>query len=178
MQGNVGRFASNHDTILWYSRSDVRLFTPQREQREVVKRQQKRVWDPNTKSLKQAKDSEGKLIYYDETERTIDDVWRIPYLMPADKTENVGFQTQKPLELVGRLIDALAQLGLDGLPALDELVELFGGYGRHFPDARERAERGQARLTSSAGRGYCNANACLSAICWLCATADRPLRST
>src|SRR5205807_3689779 len=111
MQGNVGRFASNHDTILWYSRSDVRLFTPQREQREVVKRQQKRVWDPNTKSLKQAKDSEGKLIYYDETERTIDDVWRIPYLMPADKTENVGFQTQKPLELVGRLIDALCPEG-------------------------------------------------------------------
>jgi adenine-specific DNA-methyltransferase len=91
MQGNVGRFASNHDTILWYSRSEARPFTAQREQREVVKRQQKRVWDPSTKSLKQARDSVGNLIYYDESERTIDDVWRIPYLMPADKTENVGF---------------------------------------------------------------------------------------
>jgi DNA modification methylase len=111
MQGNVGRFASNHDTIFWYSRSDQRPFAAQREEREVAKRQQKRVWDPSTKSLKQARDAEGNLMYYDETERTIDDVWRIPYLMPADKTENVGFQTQKPIELVGRLIDALCPEG-------------------------------------------------------------------
>ena len=32
----------------------------------------------------------------------------------------------------GRLVDALAQLGLDRLPALNELVELLGGYGGHL----------------------------------------------
>ena len=111
MQGNVGRFASNHDTLLWYSKTPTRTFHAQREERDVAKRQQKRVWDPTTKSLKQAKDADGKLVYYDETERTIDDVWRIPYLMPADKTENVGFSTQKPIELVGRVIDALCPEG-------------------------------------------------------------------
>lgn len=107
MQGNVGRFASNHDVIFWYSKSKKKKFSAIREQREETKKQQKRVWDPETKSLKQARDEEGNLIYYDEDERTIDDVWRIPYLMPADKTENVGYETQKPVELVGRIIDAL-----------------------------------------------------------------------
>ena len=80
-------------------------------EREQIKRQQKRVWDSATQSLKQARDEDGNLIYYDEMDRTIDDVWRIPYLMPADKTENVGYDTQKPVELVGRIIDALCPPG-------------------------------------------------------------------
>lgn len=67
MQGNVGRFASNHDNIFWYSKAKKALFEPQREDREQVKRQQKRVWDAETQSLKQARDEEGNLIYYDET---------------------------------------------------------------------------------------------------------------
>lgn len=107
MQGNVGRFASNHDVIFWYSKSKSKYFIPQKEDREEIKRQQKRVWDSATQSLKQARDDQGNLVYYDESQRTIDDVWRIPYLMPADKTENAGYQTQKPIELVGRLIEAL-----------------------------------------------------------------------
>ena len=111
MQGNVGRFASNHDSILWYSKGDKAFFTPQREEREEIKRQQKRAWDPETQTLKQARDEEGNLVYYDEKSRTIDDVWRIPYLMPADRTENVGYETQKPIELVGRFIDALCPPG-------------------------------------------------------------------
>jgi hypothetical protein len=41
----------------------------------------------------------------------IDDVWRIPMLQPADKTEYLGYSTQKPLELVGRIIDALSKPG-------------------------------------------------------------------
>lgn len=122
MQGNVGRFASNHDVIFWYTKSKSKHFEPIREQREEVKRQQKRVWDSATQSLKQARDEEGNLIYYDEDERTIDDVWRIPYLMPADKTENVGYETQKPVELVGRIIDALC-------PTDGTVLDAFCGSG-------------------------------------------------
>ena len=107
MQGNVGQFAANHDVILWFSKTKNFFFEPIREQREKPKQQQKRVWDPATKSLKQATDDAGNLIYYTETERTLDDVWRIPYLMPADLTENLKYNTQKPIELIGRIIDAL-----------------------------------------------------------------------
>jgi adenine-specific DNA-methyltransferase len=108
MQGNVGRFAANHDVILWFSKTASFHFESIREQREEPKQQQKRVWDKETQSLKQAVDEAGNLIYYTETERTLDDVWRIPYLMPADLTENLRYNTQKPIELVGRILDALS----------------------------------------------------------------------
>jgi DNA modification methylase len=104
MQGNVGRFASNHDVILSYRNGDKLDFTAIREARDKKKTQQKRVWDPETKSLKQARDEQGKLIYYEDTERTIDDVWRLPYLMPADQTEKLDFPTQKPESILERII--------------------------------------------------------------------------
>jgi len=111
MQGNVGQFAANHDVIIWFSKSPSFQYQAIREPREIPKIQQKRVWDSNTQSLKQARDENGELIYYTETERTIDDVWRIPHLMPADKIENWRYNTQKPVELVGRIIDALTKEG-------------------------------------------------------------------
>lgn len=111
LQGNIKRFASNHDVILWYTKTSNYRFTSIREERDKPKRQQKRIWDPATKSLKQARDSEGNLIYYDETERTIDDVWRLPYLMPADRTENLGYATQKPESIAERIILATTSEG-------------------------------------------------------------------
>ena len=111
LQGNINRFASNHDVVLWYTKSDDFTFNRIREEREKPKRQQKRAWDPETQTLKQARDEEGNLVYYTETERTIDDVWRIPYLMPANKTENVRYETQKPLAVAERIIEAASNEG-------------------------------------------------------------------
>jgi adenine-specific DNA-methyltransferase len=122
MQGNTGQFAANHDVVLWFSKSDKFKFEPIREPRAKPKRQQKRVWDPTTKSLKQARDDNGDLVYYMETERTLDDVWRLPYLMPADRVENQKFETQKPVELVGRFLDALTEPG-------DLVLDSFCGSG-------------------------------------------------
>src|SRR5712692_10119744 len=59
LHGNINRFASNHDTILWYTKSENYHFNRITEPRESVKRQQKRAWDPATQSLKQARDDEG-----------------------------------------------------------------------------------------------------------------------
>ncbi len=104
MQGNINRFASNHDTILSYRKCDKAFYKVLRELREQPKKQQKRIWDSKTQSLIQARDENGNLIYYDDTHRTIDDVWRLPYLMPADKKEPVGYPTQKPESLIERII--------------------------------------------------------------------------
>jgi adenine-specific DNA-methyltransferase len=122
LQGNVNRFASNHDVILWYSKTERYAFHRIREAREKPKQQQKRAWDPATQTLKQARDETGGLVYYTETERTIDDVWRIPYLMPADKTENLGFPTQKRRALVERIIEAASNTG-------DVVLDCFVGSG-------------------------------------------------
>lgn len=138
MQGNVGQFPANHDVILWFSKTANFRFAPIRELRDEPKQQQKRVWDPGTKSLKQARDEDGELIYYTEAERTIDDVWRVPYLMPADVTENWRYNTQKPIELVGRLIDALT--GEDGL-----ILDAFCGSGT----ALTAAEGARVRRTGN-----------------------------
>jgi hypothetical protein len=77
MQGNVGQFAANHDVILWFSKTDRFTYQSVRELRDRPKTQQKRAWDPDTKSLKQAKDEAGNLVYYTETERTLDDRLRL-----------------------------------------------------------------------------------------------------
>lgn len=122
MQGNINRFASNHDVIFWYSKTASYKFSRIREKRDTPKRQQKRVWDSVTGTLKQAKDEDGNLIYYTETERTIDDVWRLPYLMPADRTQNLGYPTQKPESLLERILTASTNEG-------DLVLDCFAGSG-------------------------------------------------
>jgi len=104
MQGNIDRFASNHDVIFYYSKTDSYMFQKQSELREKAVQQLKRIWDKKTGKLMNAKDENGKVIYNERTERTVDDVWRLSMLQPADTTENLSFQTQKPETLVERII--------------------------------------------------------------------------
>jgi hypothetical protein len=80
------------------------------------------VWDGETGKLKQARDEDGNLMYYDVTTRAVDDVWRLPYLMPADHTENVGYGTQKPARLIRRIILTASNEG-------DLVLDCFCGSG-------------------------------------------------
>jgi len=122
-QGNVNRFASNHDVLLWYTRSDTYTFNRQQEERENPVKQLKRVWDKQKQALVNAKDPvTGRVIYQDRAVRTVDDVWRISMLQPADQTENVRFETQKPLALAERLVAALSNEG-------DLVADFFCGSG-------------------------------------------------
>ncbi|MEI4196512.1 site-specific DNA-methyltransferase [Roseovarius sp. E0-M6] len=109
MQGNINRFASNHDVILVYKKSGKYSFNKLRERRAEPVQQIKRVWDKETQSLVNAKDENGNVIYINATHRTVDDVWRIPMLQPADKVELLGYPTQKPEALLERLILAYSQ---------------------------------------------------------------------
>lgn len=122
LQGNVDHFARNHDTIFYYRKGKTGTFTRLQEQRDKPARQQKRVWDAKSGSLKQARDADGKLEYYTVTERLIDDVWRLPYLMPADQTENLRYPTQKPKALIERVILSASEPG-------DLVLDCFGGSG-------------------------------------------------
>ena len=122
MQGNVNRFASNHDVILVYSKGDEFYFTPIKEQRVATVKQIKRVWDSQTQKLVNAKDENGKVIYQESSEKTIDDVWRMPMLQPADKEEPVGYATQKPEALLSRVLSASSNEGM-------LVADFFGGSG-------------------------------------------------
>ena len=122
MQGNVNRFASNHDTILMYSKSAIFYFTPIKEKRPEKVKQIKRVWDKESQKLVNAKDENGKVIYIETDEKTIDDVWRLSMLQPADKKEPVGYPTQKPEALLERVIKASSKPG-------DIVFDCFMGSG-------------------------------------------------
>lgn len=122
MQGNIGRFASNHDVILVYSKSRKFQFNKLREKRDVPTQQIKRVWDKATQSLVNARDENGNVVYITSTHKTIDDVWRLPMLQPADRVEAVGYPTQKPEALLERIILAYSNPG-------DIVFDCFMGSG-------------------------------------------------
>lgn len=122
MQGNVNRFASNHDSIYFYSKSDVFFYKQIKEKREETVKQIKRIWDKETQKLVNAKDDNGKVIYIETDEKTIDDVWRMSMLQPADKEEPLDYSTQKPEALLERIIKASSNEGM-------VVADFFGGSG-------------------------------------------------
>lgn len=122
MQGNVNRFASNHDNIFIYAKGKAYTFNKQSEPREKPIRQIKRVWDSEKQGLVNAKDDDGHVIYIESTEKTVDDVWRLSMLQPADKKEPVGYPTQKPETVVSRIVSAFSNEG-------DLVFDCFMGSG-------------------------------------------------
>lgn len=118
MQGNVNRFASNHDILFLYSKGKKFTFNKQVEKRGETVKQIKRVWDKEKKKIVNAKGLDGKVLYIETDERTVDDVWRISMLQPADRTENLFYPTQKPRAVLLRAISASSNEGVDGLHAI------------------------------------------------------------
>lgn len=122
-QGNVKRFASNHDVVFWYRKSAVYQFTQQVEKRAEGKvKQLVRTWDKEKGAIVNAKDPDGRVLYRETDERTVDDVWRISMLQPADRTENCGYPTQKPEALLRRIVQAASSEG-------DLVADFFCGSG-------------------------------------------------
>lgn len=121
IQGNIGHFPENHDTIFWYSKEAEFPFNVIKEKREKRIRQLKRVWDGQKKKLVNAKGPDGKCIYIETDERRIDDVWTLPMLQPASR-EMLGYPTQKPEALLERIITASSNKG-------DLVLDPFCGCG-------------------------------------------------
>lgn len=120
-QGNINRFASNHDTILAYAKGSPPYQKIKAERAEVVQQLARR-WDGESKSLVNVRDENGDLVYIDSDEKTIDDVWLIPMLQPADKKENVGYPTQKREDLLSLVIASSSEPG-------DLVLDCFIGSG-------------------------------------------------
>lgn len=142
MQGNINRFASNHDTIFWYSKTDKKPFTRLYEDRAETTKQIKRVWDKETQKLVNAKGSDGKVIYIETDKKSVDDVWRLSMLQPADKTQNLGYATQKPESLAERIIKASSNEG-------DLIADFFCGSGT---TAAVAEKLGRKWITSDLGK--------------------------
>ena len=109
------------DTMLYYVKNKDRYtFKHQTEEREnPVKKLKYHFVDGR---IQNDKDENGKTITYLSTERQIDNVWKIRCLQPANLKEWLNYPTQKPRDLIERLINSLTNEG-------DIVADFFCGSG-------------------------------------------------
>ena len=117
-----GVFPRATDTILWYTkdRNSSYTFEPLEEKRDTPVKQLRRVKVDGR--MVNARDVNGNVIYDQRAERVVDNVWRIPMLQPADKTENLFYPTQKPETIAERILQACSKSG-------DLIGDFFCGSG-------------------------------------------------
>lgn len=122
--GKVTGFHSNHDVIFYYTLSDDAVFNKIKVPVDKERKQTARVWDSNLKKAVQQKDENGNLIYYDQTDKAVDDTWMdVPLVNPMAKERfDVDYSTQKPEALLHRIISAGSNKGM-------LVADFFGGSG-------------------------------------------------
>ena len=122
--GKATGFHSNHDVIFFYSNSDTPKFNKIRIPVDKQRKQTARVWDSHLKKAIQKKDENGELIYYDQTDKGVDDTWMdVPLVNPMAKERfDIDYATQKPETLLQRLINAGSDEGMI-------VADFFGGSG-------------------------------------------------
>ncbi len=110
------------DTILYYVKNREAGYTFQHLTEPREKPIKKLKYSFVGGKIVNDKDASGKTITYLSTERQIDNVWRIRCLQPADQKEWLGYPTQKPQDLIERIIQAVTKPG-------DIVADFFCGSG-------------------------------------------------
>lgn len=93
-----------HDVIIGYAKTEGRqLYNPLKEKRDkpVTKLKYRKV----NGQIQNIIGEDGKAVTYTSEEKTVDDVWRIRCLQPANKEEYTRYKTQKPIDLIERIIE-------------------------------------------------------------------------
>jgi DNA modification methylase len=110
-------FARKHDTILFYTKSKLHTFNVQYE---AYKKSNKCAGKTSFSSLDED-DRQKRLDKLDKRGKPIEDYWNIPIINSCAK-ERVGYPTQKPVELLKRIILASSNQG-------DVVLDPFCGSG-------------------------------------------------
>lgn len=110
-------FGKRHDTIFRYSKTDDYYFNVD----SMYIRQ------PYSETAPRGYEKEK---YYDNRGKVMDDVWKVPMLGQNDKTERCGYSTQKPKELMYKIVDSSCPK--DGIVA-----DFFCGSGTSCVCAKE-----------------------------------------
>lgn len=135
-QGNVKGLANNHQAIYWYSKSNQYTANTIKEKLNKPKKRDKRVWSKELQKLVALKDAEGKTVYNEYTEKKLDDVWSIGQTSTSKSTSNEysGYPTQKPEELLRRIIELASNPG-------DLVLDSFMGSGTTMVVAEKLSRR-------------------------------------
>lgn len=122
------------DQILYYVKSKEAPYKFNRltEERDAPVMQLKRVKIDG--KMVNARDEDGNVIYQEKTDRTVDTVWRIRCLQPANKAEWVHYETQKPVDLIERILELASDPG-------DLILDCFCGSGSALVAAERNGRR-------------------------------------
>jgi adenine-specific DNA-methyltransferase len=122
------------DQILYYVKSKEAAYTyhPLKEKRDqpVTKLKYKKV----AGKIQNVIGPDGKAETYVSEDRTVDNVWRIRCLQPANKNEWVHYETQKPVDLIERILDLASDPG-------DLILDCFCGSGSSLVAAERNGRR-------------------------------------
>jgi len=136
-------FAKKHDTILRYSKSDKYLFRIDSVRIPYSEDVQKSGTSRFDKIYRTNKVYEG--YRPNEKGKHPEDWWPIQKLMPSDKTEQIGYPTQKPIELLQRIIESSSNPG-------DVVADFFCGCGSFIAVAQGiRVRREKREVTKRNG---------------------------
>ena len=96
-QGNVKGFATNHNTILWYAKTDKFIAKKIMIQLDKPVKRDVRIWSKEKQQLVAKRDGGGKVVYEEFTKKKADDVWRIGQssTTKSKSKEFLGYPTQK-----------------------------------------------------------------------------------
>lgn len=115
-------FPRSTDTIFYYLNDAEAEFTFHHLTEEREKPVKKLKYSFKGGKIVNDKDENGKSISYISTERQIDNVWRIRALQPANEQEWIDYPTQKPQDLLERILNAASNEGM-------LVADFFGGSG-------------------------------------------------
>jgi DNA modification methylase len=128
------RFARASDKILLYvkdAEADYTFRVLEEQRDEPIKQLKRKYYEGKPINVRGV---DGKVEYRLRETRRVDDVWRIRCLQPADKTENTGFETQKPQDLLQRMLEACTNEG-------DLVADFFCGSGTTLAVAEKLGRR-------------------------------------
>ncbi len=141
---SVNHFSRKHDVILFYRKSGGHFFDisavplPRGENRQNHMR---RCVDENGRAFRTIRSGGKTYTYYDDDPVYPGDVWAdVSHLQQKDP-QRTGYDTQKPLALLSRIIRCSTRPG-------DRVADLFGGSGT---TAAAAAQLGRRFLSSDAG---------------------------
>jgi len=122
------------DQLLYYVKSKSAAYTYHRleEKRDEPVKQLKRVKVDGR--MVNARDDDGNVIYQERDSRVVDNIWRIRCLQPANKQEWVNYDTQKPVDLIQRILAVASNPG-------DLVLDCFCGSGSSLVAAERDARR-------------------------------------
>lgn len=134
MKATSKKFHSKHDTLFFYSKSDVYTFNGFREPLRDGDGGKRRAYkfDSASKKPKPVYDEEGKPVYFQVEDILAGSVWDVPILQGGK--EAVGYPTQKPESLLERVIQSASNEG-------DLVADFFCGSGTTLAVAEKLGRR-------------------------------------